>query len=168
MCGRIVYLGMNYVETSVELVRLAEKQKYRSWFQTIVSVLYPTEEDQFHHPALVLYHDTQLLARHLYADHLGEDLDIGARGLDVGDSLDGASVNITERKGAKKVSDSGHTQLRFQKRGPFRPHSRKKLHLCVQLVPDHGAKIRRGWIKNNLIHHPSHHFFLSVALNEMT
>ena len=102
---------MHHVEAPVELVGLAEEKEDRAGLEAVIGVLDPAEEDQFHRSALILHHYAQLLALDLRGDHLGEDLDVGACGLDRGDALDRASVDVAEREGAQKVTDSGHTEF---------------------------------------------------------
>ena len=79
---------MHNVEPPVELVGFSEEQEHGTGFKPFRCVFDATEEDQFHHSALILHHDAQFLACHLDADHLGKDLDISACGLDVHYPLD--------------------------------------------------------------------------------
>ena len=133
--GRVVYLRMYHIHLAVEYRRLAEKKEGGTWFQTVVSILDSLKENQFHLPAGIPHKNAEALfgtfAREFGGDHLGKDLDERAAGLDISDELDGTAIDIAERIGAQEVSDSLDLKLSPEQRGPFRPHPRQVLHLCI-------------------------------------
>ena len=131
---RIVDLRMDHIQFAVEYARFAEKQENRSRFQTVISVLDSLEEHHLHRSALILHEDAETLSAYLRRDDFRKDLDVCAAGLNLRDQLDGTAVDVAERECAQKVSDCGHPKLRPKQRGPFRPHSRQELHICLQFV----------------------------------
>ena len=70
-----------------------------------------------------------------------DDLDIGLVGMEVGDFLDGAAVDVAERVQMNQVSHRLHRQFAPKERRPARSHARQELDVHFHRRLHHIAKI---------------------------
>ena len=129
---------MHHVDPSVEGCRLSEKHETAARFKLLGHPFDALEKDGLDLTCSVGDEDAQPLpVDDLSPDNRRPDLDICHVRTDVADTHIRATVHISERIYADKLTDGFGAKFPLQKCCPFGADSRKELNVCVKSVLCH-------------------------------
>ena len=148
---------MDHVDAAVERLGLAEEQERGARDEPGVHPFDALEEDDLDLAGIIGNHDREAVDAVVLALVGGEfravlgveadfpdradDLHVGLVGMEVGDFLDGAAVDVAERVQMHQVSHRLHRQLALKERRPPRTHAGQELDVHFHRRLHHIAKI---------------------------